>query len=211
MSDTPTVCCWETEGIGGTQACIRLAEVGHCRHCPVFMDEGRRLFDREIPGEYRASWTARIGEAEPQPVRAAISFVPFRLAGHWLALRSVFCLKVVAGRPVHAVPFRTNAVFMGLANVEGEIVPCASLLAALELAHDPLPATVPASRILVAVRQGARWCFPVDETTGIESCIASGLEPVGGALEGWITLGQRRVGLVNEAHLFPVLEQSLQP
>ncbi len=210
MSESPPVCCWETEGVGGTQTCARLAVVGHCRNCPVFMDEGRRLLDRDIPFEYRESWTARVGEIEQKRARSVVSFVPFRIAAHWLALRSNVCLKVVAARPAHAVPFRTNAVFLGLANVEGEMMPCASLADALELERNAPLAPSAASRMLVAARQGARWCFPVDETTGIESCVASEIESGNGALESWIAVGERRVGLVDEAHLFAALERSLR-
>jgi chemotaxis-related protein WspD len=174
------------------------------------MDEGRRLLDRGIPPEYRASWTARIGETESRPARSIVSFLPFRIATRWLALRSGICLKVLAARPVHPVPFRTNAVFLGLANVEGKMLPCASPVDALELERNDPFAPSAAARMIVAARQGARWCFPVDETAGIEARPAPEFQPGSGALESWIAVGERRVALVDDARLFAALERSLR-
>jgi len=203
--------CWAIEGVGGTQTCGRLAEVGHCRNCPTFMEEGRRLLDRDIPADYRASWTTRVDAAEEKSLRNSVSFLPFSVGGHWLGLRSLLCLKVIEGRVAHRVPFRRHPVFLGLVNVEGEMLPCASLARALGLEEVSAASTDASPRMLVAARGGARWCFPVDETAGIELTAPEQWLPGDDQREGWVLVGDRRVALLNEAHLFDVLERSLVP
>lgn len=202
--------CWETEGVGGTQTCGRLAGVGHCRNCPVYMEEGRRLLDRAWPENYRAEWTQRVARVEVKGTRQVNSIIPFALGAQWLAIRTKVFQKVVEFRPAHTVPFRSNPVFLGLANVEGEMLLCASLGQALGV-----EAGGAGRSLLVASHQGARWCFAADQVAGIEVCPASALQAPDAAaddtlnvcLEGWLDIGARQVALLNEARLFSLLER----
>ena len=208
--------CWSTVGVGGTQSCPRLAEVGHCRLCPVYMDAGRRLLDQQIPADYRTEWTTQASRLAPPETPATLSFVQFAVAGHWLGLKSTCCLQMVDGRPVHRVPFRSNAVFLGLVNVGGAMLLCASLQQALGLADKagvpPPPGGRGLSRwMLVTAWQGARWCFPVDQTEGISVCPAAAVRPAepGSMAAGTVDSGTRSVALLDEARLFTLLEQSI--
>ncbi|HAS83949.1 MAG TPA: hypothetical protein DCS43_15040, partial [Verrucomicrobia bacterium] len=134
---------------------------------------------------------------------------------HWLGLKSPCCLQMVDGRPVHRVPFRSNAVFLGLVNVGGEMLLCASLQHALGLADkaDVPPADKVSRWMLVAVWQGARWCFPVDQTDGITVCPATAVQPAeeGSMAAGRVDSGTRSVALLDESRLFGILEQRITP
>lgn len=50
--------CWNTVGVWShvTDKCEKLSEHIHCRNCPVFSDEGRRVLDRAAPVGYLKEW-----------------------------------------------------------------------------------------------------------------------------------------------------------
>ena len=51
----------------------------------------------------------------------------FRLGPEWLAFRTQTIAEVTTPRPVHRVPHRTNEVFLGLVNLQGQVQLCVSL------------------------------------------------------------------------------------
>jgi chemotaxis-related protein WspD len=71
---------------------------------------------------------------------------------------------VVPATQVHRVPHRTNAVFRGIANHEGELLLVVSLEAALGLP----PHERPERRVLVVLGTGRdRWAFEADMIEGV--------------------------------------------
>lgn len=173
--------CWITIGVNGNGTCRELQKFIHCRNCPVYCAAGLQLLDRELPADYRREQTLHYAEPKrlTQPVR--ISVIIFRLGTEWFALPTTTLQEVAERRFLHTVPHRRHSLVLGLVNVRGELMICASLARLLGLeqtmpyvvtdrsesrvARNP---TVPRfDRMLVTQWDGQRLVFPVDEVHGI--------------------------------------------
>lgn len=172
-------------GIAGDRTCSELPTYIHCRNCPVYAAEGRRLLERDVPKEYLQTWTALLAQttaavavtlSDPDgtsvsvlsPVKS-IAVVIFRVHREWFALPAHLFQEVTPCSPMHRIPHRSNQILLGLVNIRGELQLCASLahLLALETAQ-PEAASNTTARMMVLEREGDRWVFPVDEIDGVQ-------------------------------------------
>ncbi|RJR50747.1 MAG: chemotaxis protein CheW [Desulfobacteraceae bacterium] len=211
--------CWKTIGVFGDFSCPELVGLIHCRNCFQYNTAGRSLFDREVPGEFLDEWTRNITAAKEPETRDAFSVIVFRVSGEWLALKTVYLQETTNPRPVHTVPFRTNKVFRGLVNINGELLLCVSLgdlTEAAEVEHAPAEGA-PAKRMVVINKQGERYAFSVEEILGIYRISVGDLQkpPVtlakspSGVVETVFDLNDRKVGLLGEEKLIHALKRSL--
>ncbi|WP_179228571.1 chemotaxis protein CheW [Leptolyngbya ohadii] len=137
------------------------------------------LLDREIPLDYLEEWTKAL--AEPLDIQigsvalrqdslkigqaqATQSAMIFRLGSERFALPVCVLQEITRPAPIHTLPHRTNDLFLGLVNIRGEILPCASLseFLGVEMPIDPTYSRINLRRMMV-VGQENRWVFPVDE------------------------------------------------
>jgi chemotaxis-related protein WspD len=211
--------CWNQIGVHGDKSCERLAEVTHCRNCPVFSAAGDRLLHRAAPAGYLAEWTARLAPADLAAKRAEHSVLIFRVGNEWLALETRLFIEVTEQRAVHRIPHcRNRALLAGLTNVRGRLEICVSLRALLGVnGEEPRDAGASSPRSLVVEHQQKRWVLPVDEVHGIHAfhsedvtaapaTVARGQSHVRGLLP-W---GERKVGFLDPDKLFPALELGLR-
>ena len=169
--------CWNKIGVYGDRSCKKLETVIHCRNCPVYSTAGRSLLEREIPVDYLNEWTAilashqtqsplAIGDQEAVRIGRAtdtFSAIVFRLSNELFALPVGVLQEVTHLSAIHTLPHRSNDLFLGLVNIRGEILLCASLshLLGLETVTEPLSSDRDC-RMLVVGKNG-KWVFPVDE------------------------------------------------
>ena len=172
--------CWNHIGVSGDRTCPELSSFIHCRNCPVFAAAARTFFDRPAPEGYLADWSLWLarsvgrnagekqgdeGENEPQSHEEKVSVLIFRLGTEWLAFHTRTVAEVTTPRPVHRVPHRTNEVFLGLVNLQGQVQLCVSL-------HGLLGVTVvstPARLVVLHDRNRAEsWVFAADEVLGVQ-------------------------------------------
>jgi chemotaxis-related protein WspD len=204
--------CWKKIGIDGDRSCKELDRVIHCHNCPIYSQGGRQLFDRPPADEYVEEWTRSLAgegwqsESEPRsteeqaptvapeerdtaigatgvplPSRIAI----FRLGGEWLALRAELLHEIATPRTIRTVPHRSDDLFLGLVNIRGELLPCVSLNAVLQLHSCEISdreglAIYP--RLVVVESDRGLWVFPVDEIYGIHRTCAVRLETTPAAI-----------------------------
>ncbi len=169
--------CWNKIGISGDRSCPELNSFIHCRNCPVFSAAARTFFDRAAPEEYLEDWARWLASShlhgtrgeESQDATGALrtdgaSVLIFRLATEWLAICTQTIVEVTLPRVVHQVPHRSNQVFTGLVNLQGQVQLCFSL-------HSLLGTSVSVSPTrLIVLRdqeQGETWAFPADEVLGV--------------------------------------------
>jgi chemotaxis-related protein WspD len=179
--DHPTLNdCWNQIGVMGDRTCGELKTVIHCRNCKVYSAAGRSLLERNAPPEYLQEWTDILSEASTQQVgvgegmlvRATdtLSVIIFRLSNERLALPVNILQEVTSPYIIHAVPHRTNSVFLGLVNIRGETLLCISLRDLLGLEPVAESAdfsnTINPQRMIVAGKNENKWVFPVDEVHG---------------------------------------------
>jgi len=178
--------------------------------------EARRLFDRPVPPEVLAEWTAQAAlPKDASEARSALALLA-RAGAEWVALPASVVDQALPVGPVHAVPYLSDAVFLGLANVDGELLPCVSLAALL--GADPSQA--PARPRLVAVRvDEGRFALLVDEAPGMGEYDPAALSPPPDTLAraprpvvtAMARFGQRLAGLADAALLGRALLRSLAP
>jgi chemotaxis-related protein WspD len=221
--------CWSHIGVSGDRTCPELSTFIHCRNCPVFATAARAFFDRRAPEGYLAGWSrwlAKSGrdegdegsgddENEGQSHEERVSVLIFRLGPEWLAFRTQTVAEVTTPRPIHRVPHRTNEVFLGLVNLQGQVQLCISLHGLLGVASMSNPTR------LVVLRDRNRaesWAFAADEVLGVQHVprgrwrgVPSTLaNPTVGFSQAVLSWKERSIGLLDEERVFMAL-RSLEP
>jgi chemotaxis-related protein WspD len=215
--------CWNLIGIAGDRTCPELETFIQCNNCPVFSRAARTFFDRPAPEGYLADWSRWLAVSS-EKVRGehagrdltgirshngTISVLIFRLGVEWLAFRTQAVAEVTTLRPMHRVPHRSNQIFAGLVNLQGQVQLCVSL-------HGLLGATAlaPARLVVLENRERAEtWAFAADEVAGIESVLISQSHDVPSTLanpevafsQAVLSWNGRTVGLLDEQRVFTAL------
>jgi chemotaxis signal transduction protein len=147
-------------------------------------------------------------------MHGAVSILVFRLAGEWLGLPTGIFLEVAETRTIHSLPHRKEGLVRGIVSVRGEVVTCISLHELLGLSGEDKPrreshsSAVP--RLLVASRDGNRFCFPVEEVAGTHRYHPAEIMPAPSTVAlatsrfslGLISWKERHVGLLDDGLLF---------
>src|SRR5258705_25349 len=123
----PMETCWNIIGVYGDGRCPELRQFIHCRNCPVYSRAGLALLDRPLSAEYREEWSAHFAREKQSSPPGRISTVLFRTESEWFALPTHAFQEVAEQRQIHSLPHRRQGVVVGLANIRGELVICASL------------------------------------------------------------------------------------
>lgn len=211
--------CRKRIGVYGDSSCPHLEKYLHCQNCIRFLDAGKSLYDREIPPETMRDWTALYSSAKDDEVQGDLTMVVFRLKKEWLALKSSFFQEATKLYPVHIIPLRSNKVFKGLVNINGELIPCISMVDIIGLtedADDVLTRKI-YKRMCVLNFEGERFAVPVDEVMGIRRTASDILmDPPSTIAKSLVTftvkffcLEELMVGLLDENKLFNALKRSL--
>jgi chemotaxis-related protein WspD len=222
--------CWNHIGISGDRSCPELTTFIHCRNCPVFAAAARAFFDRPAPEGYLSGWSRWLaksagqdagdedgGEEENEALshEEKVSALIFRLGPEWLAFRTHTVAEVTTPRPVHRVPHRTNAVFLGLVNLQGQVQLCVSLHGLLGVAV----ASTPARMVVLRDRNRAEsWAFAADQVLGVQHVPRGRLRgvpstlvnPTVGFSQAVLSWKDRSIGLLDEDRVFAAL-RSLEP
>jgi len=211
--------CWNSIGVWGSNSahCPRLAEMTHCRNCPVFITAGSDLLNREIPPGYMDEWTGFLAQKKEERNANNLSIIIFRIGREFLALRSAIFREIISPRPIHQIPHRSNDVLLGLANVHGELQLCFSLKTltgnndAGEVEMDS------AAKMLVIQSSGECWVFPVDHVLGVFRCndddaqnVPVTVSKASGTFTKKVMLcDQREVGLLDDELLIYTLQRRI--
>jgi chemotaxis-related protein WspD len=213
--------CWNQIGVFGDFTCPKLADIVHCRNCTEYNKAGRTLFDREVSDEFLEEWTRNLTGIKETEALNTISVIVMRIKTEWLALKTIYLQETTNVRPVHRVPFRTNNVFRGIVNINGELLLCVSVADLLEYAHEEETGkddTMIYKRMVVVDKDGLRYVFPVDEILGIYRIPSSDLKEPPVTLskspmtlvEGIFNLNEKKVGLLGEDRFIHALKRSLE-
>ncbi|CAM5763062.1 chew domain protein [Labrys miyagiensis] len=140
----------------------------------------RNLLDRPLPAGYREEWARhfarddRAAGTEGSASEEANAVMIFRIGEEWLALPADACHDVVEPRPVHSLPHRRDTVVLGLVNVRGELLVCASLGELLHVAGSTSQLRAARSdglrRMVVIGDEHRRIVFHADEVHGLRRC-----------------------------------------
>ncbi|TAE60072.1 MAG: chemotaxis protein CheW [Nostocales cyanobacterium] len=182
--------CWNKIGVIGDRSCSELKTVIHCYECPVYAAVGDSLLEREPSAEYLENWINILEETSASPdiydsneailrTSEAISIMIFRLGNEKLALPVRMLQEVTHPCVIQPLPHRSNELFLGLVNIRGETLLCASLAHLLHIQTQDIVHKKPnqetnstvkpinPKRMIVAGHKEDKWVFPVDEVHGI--------------------------------------------
>jgi len=212
--------CWKEIGVFGDFSCPKLADIVHCRNCIEYNKAGRSLFNREVSEEFLREWTDNLTGVKKAEPKDSISVIVFRIKNEWLAYKALYLQETTSIKPVRRVPLRTNSIFKGVVNINGELLLCVSLADLLEYAPEQNKVdsdVIIYKRMVVIDRDGERYVFPVDEILGIYRISLSDLKepPVtlskspATIIDGVFELNQKRVGLLGEDKLINALKRCL--
>ncbi len=221
--------CWNQIGVYGDGSCTELQKVIHCRNCPVYSAAGRNLLEREVPLDYLNERTAVLAETQPTELLArvaafrsgravdTVSALVFRLGNERFALNARVLQEITQRSPIHTLPHRTNNLLLGLVNIRGEIVLCASLSNLLSLETASPPSNSKDQRLLVVGHKERGWVFPVDEVYRIHRFHMGELEAVPVVIakanetytQGVIDWYQKKVNYLDTELLFETLERRI--
>lgn len=194
QQNSESAACWQQIGTFGDRSCARLESEVHCRNCEIFRAGGRALLDRPLPEGYREEITAQLKAPLERETQEGLRVVAFRVGGAWLALDSGYFLRTLPTLPIVPLPGRSNAVFRGLVNAQGELSLCVSLRGLIRAELDQSVIDVSArvfSRMLEIRLAGDLWIFEADEVVGAVSVAEQHLEPLP------VNLGLSLQGLVS--------------
>jgi chemotaxis-related protein WspD len=208
--------CWKAIGIYGDASCAQLQQHIHCRNCPVYASAAVQLLDVDTTARYAQDWTEHVAAAKPPAHSATTSVVIFRVAAEWLALPSAVFKEIAADRPVHSLPHRRNGALLGVVNIRGELLVCASLKQILGVEIGFAAASAP--RMLVIQQNGDRTVCPVEEVHGVERFDLQDLKTVPATLAGAavsyikavLFWRRRSVGVLDAELLFHALNRTFQ-
>ncbi len=206
--------CWNTIGVRGDGSCEVLKEHIHCRNCPVHAQAAGELLDADLPADHLARWTPHVAQPKPAVELGQQAAVVFRIGEEWLALPSLLFQEITAARVIHAMPHRRNGVVLGVVNVRGELLPCVSLRAVLNLPTAHAPAS---GRYMVMAREGNRLVCPVDELHGVARFYQRQHMPVPATLAkatatytvALLPWQHKTLGLLDDQLLFYTINRSL--
>ena len=166
-------------GVMGDRSCGELKAVIHCHDCPVYAAVGESLLEREPPLNYIDEWINILAETTTEAEGTesngsllpaeAISIMIFRLGNQKLAMPVRILQEVTHPCVIQPLPHRSNDLFLGLVNIRGETLLCASLNHVLNLETPTAiatPQTKTTERMMVAGQREEKWVFPVDEVYG---------------------------------------------
>jgi chemotaxis-related protein WspD len=121
-----------------------------------------------VTADEQAELTAYFARPRQLDERASETAVVFRVGGEWLALPTSVVQQITRPSRVHSLPHRRTATVLGIVNVDGELLVCASLAAIAGLGDAGTPASPSgAGRMLVIRHEGVRAACPVDEVHGV--------------------------------------------
>jgi chemotaxis-related protein WspD len=217
--------CWTHIGVSGDRTCPELTSFVHCRNCPVFATAARTFFDRPPPEGYLRQWSRLLagstqqdaGEEQEEAVEnerespeERVSVLVFRLGMEWLAFRTQTVAEVTTPRPIHRVPRRSNHVFLGLVNLQGQVQLCVSLHGLLGVTTSSAPARL---IVLRDCNRAENWAFAADEVLGVQhmsrsqwrNIPATLANPAVGFSQAVLSWNERSIGLLDEDRVFTAL------
>ena len=207
--------CWNTHGVwsGVDQKCARLVEYIHCRNCPVFSIEGKRVLDRAAPVGYLKEWRNTLAAKKKAQTIDNQSALIFRVCDEWFALPAWCLQEITEKRAIHRIPRNVNTDISGVVNVGGEVRICYSLVSILGIKALPKGGkkdeVVVSGRFIVTTFGKQNFVFFVDQISGLSNYNSDDVFPVpatlnygaGNMLLGVINHNKNKVAVLN-ADLF---------
>ena len=210
--------CWNRIGVRGDGSCPELKTHVHCHNCPVHAAAAGMLLTTAPPSGYLDEWTTHVATAKTVEQPVFQTALVFRVGAELLALGADVIDEVANQRPIHSIPQRRGGAVLGIVNMRGELLVCASLAVILKV--DAAAATGEGTgrrRLLVLRREAVRAVCPVDDVVGVQRFLPSDLTDVPATVARAALRYTRKIlswqgqpiGLLDEQLVFSALQRGL--
>ncbi len=211
--------CWKTKGVYGNLSCKELSEYIHCRNCPQFTKAGRELFNKNfVTDDLLDEWTVKNAIPKINEQVGDISIVPFRLKDEWFALSTNLLIGANGVLSVHSLPHRSNSIFEGLVNINGELLCCVSAYEVLGLTDKIFKDDNKGYKRMVIIKKNDdTFVFKVDELLRAERISSDDLKKPPATLtkskasytKNVYFKDKIEIGIINDDNFFKILKESL--
>lgn len=166
-SDITQAGCWNVIGVWGTdrERCSRLETLSHCRNCDIFLNAGRKMFERKPPNGYVAQWGRLVRKSESLSKQPEASIFVFQFGKGYYAIPVKYYVEVTSAKKITRIPHITTPYVEGIVNISGEISLCHSLKGILP-GDGETDSPESFSRLMVLEVSGERYVFPVNKVIG---------------------------------------------
>jgi len=175
-----------------------------------------------VNAELLAEWTRLISEEKPAELIQKESYFVFRLGQEWLALPGEHIKRVKDVQDIHTVPHKSDSVFLGIVNIDGDILPCFSLYGLLGVEETDVKTSdgnnIAVFQSMITIEKDDQiWVFQADEVFGIRYFQESDSRNVPATLSGMSPAAilkifkwkEHQVGLLDSELVFRTLKEKI--
>jgi len=213
-----TAKCWKEIGVWGLSTCEKLDKYIHCRHCPEYSKAGRQLLNRPIEKKSISEWTKQFSKEKTETQDITLSVVIFRIENEWLAIRTEYFQEIQEWRQSHSIPFRTNRVFKGIVNINGELLLCISASELIGVGNKGVNIVdLAKKRLIILKNENLRYVIEADEFIGVISISQEELQKTPSTISKspkslsvrLFSFKNLQIGLLDQDKLFNTIEEEL--
>ncbi len=213
-----TAKCWKEIGVWGLSTCEKLDKYIHCRHCPEYSKAGRQLLNRPIEKKSISEWTKQFSKEKTETQDITLSVVIFRIENEWLAIRTEYFQEIQEWRQSHSIPFRTNRVFKGIVNINGELLLCISASELIGVGNKGVNIVdLAKKRLIILKNENLRYVIEADEFIGVISISQEELQKTPSTISKspkslsvrLFNFKNLQIGLLDQDKLFNTIEEEL--
>lgn len=219
MATSPIDDCWNRVGVRGNGSCPELKRHVHCRNCPVHTTAAGALLDAPLPSDYQQFWAQQVAQPSQLVCGDMQAVLIFRVGREWLALPASRCHQILELRPIRTLPHRRDDTVLGVASIDGMLLPCVSLAAILgaDDANADAAGRVATARLIVLSTSAGAVVVRADEVHRIERINVGSLTSPPATVsqasatysKGVFGCDDKSVGLLDDALLEHTLNRSL--
>lgn len=219
QEDLKSNSCWNEIGIWGDKSCQELRKYYHCRNCPIFINSGKKLFEKEPPAGYLNEWTEILAKEKIEDEQADNSCLIFRLGNEWFGIDSEIIVEVTVASDIHSLPHQRSSMLKGIVNVRGEIKLAVELyqLLGIEKSIESENKSKIYKRHIVIQNNKDSWVLPVDEILGVIKFNEKRVTPLPATaktakenfLRGFIKTNNIEAGIVVKSVLFDSISKKI--
>lgn len=134
----------------------------------VYIIDINKLISKEIQENYFEKWANQFSEEKEKIEDDSLAVLIFRVENKWLAMKTDVFHEILDWKQTHSVPFRTNEVFKGIVNVNGELLLSISITGLLFIEkYIDSDIDLAKRKIIVIKKDQQRYAFEANEFIGV--------------------------------------------
>lgn len=134
----------------------------------VYIIDINKLISKEMQENYFEEWISQFSEEKEKIEDDSLAVLIFRVENIWLAMKTDAFQEILDWKQTHSVPFRTNEVFKGIINVNGELLLSISITGLLSIEkYIDSDIDLAKRKIIVIKKNQQRYAFEANEFIGV--------------------------------------------